>query len=170
MKFTRREMLFGTAALAAASIVESACTPEKKALRSTYEKQGTGKDLNMLHGEVANAFNTEVGERLRAHGSLRAENMRMTVKKERDGTYVLRMEVEFVSVASGERPDTVFEARSTVWTGKGAQKQVEANEKKSIEPWTVRMRAAYPDIKFREERLHGGTPVLAYRARVLVGG
>lgn len=167
MGMTRREFL---GAAAAGIMVGAGCEMRAEGAAETFEKHGSGKDLNALHGEVANAFNQEVGNRLRAQGNTRAEHFRMKLAKNDDGIFALVLQVDLVPVSSGQRPDRVFEARSTVWTGRDAKARVDANYEKSIVPWTSRMRAAYPDVVFREQIVQGGTSMLAYRACMLSGG
>lgn len=179
MGIERREFLkMAGGALIAGVVGAEACMPEKGSKAKehkeqharTYEKHGTGADLNALHGEVTNGFNAEVGALLKKEMYFRANNLTMSLVQNADGTYAIGLSVDLVPIRGDEKPDTIFEVRSTVWTGKGAKERVRQNYKKAIEPWEARMKVAYPDAVFRQEIHHGGSATLAHYECMLSGG
>lgn len=170
----RREFVkqVGAAALGTAlgSEVGYAADGEKGKGPQKFERYETGIDLNELHGRVANAFNEEVGKTLKEKQSLKARNFRMRLFRNSDDTYTIFLNLDFVPIQDNEKPDTIFEARSTVWAGVDAQEKVLKNYQETIQPWEARMRAAFPDTTFIVEISHGGDSTLAHYECMMAGG
>ena len=174
----RREFLgeagaaIGAVALGQSMVSNDAFAVENAVERKTkkYEKQGTGRDLDELHGRVANAFNEEVGAILKEKKSLRARHFDMRLFRNSNGSYTLFLNIDLIPVQNGEKPDTIFEARSTVWSGVGAQEKARENYRKTIEPWESRMRGEFSRVTFVTEKSHGGDSTLAHYECMMAGG
>ncbi len=159
----RRSFLLGGLGLVAGC--ETPKTPFEK-VRS-LEKTSSGEDLNALHGEVANAFNKEVGEQLKG-GEYLVDHVTLVLTKE-GRRYALAMRAQLHLCPQDTSPDRIFEFRTTLWTGKHARATANATYEKSILPWIGRMREAYPQVVFRQEEQSGGTDALAWKGVVLIG-